>query len=373
MEVICAKSSGLCFGVKNAVDSANRMIEQRAPGERLIMLGELTHNAKVVGDLTDRGFEIVQDASDVPENSTVIIRAHGVSPDQKEILKSKGCKVIDCTCPFVQKIHNIVREAASEGKDIIITGGKGHPEVTGICGEAPGKVTVISSVEEMKALDRDFTDTLLISQTTFSSEIFKEICAIVENKIAKNLIFDTICSTTGVRQSEAARISAEADVMIVIGSSHSSNTKKLYDICSGHCVRTYLVSDADEVGKLIADGYIRPDDRVGVTAGASTPEVIILEVVRRMDENKNEIMTNQGEADIDFQEYVEGIAQLRRNAIVKGAITSADADYVYVDVRDKSEGKIPRREFASDPDFDLEAAIASKAEVTVVVKSIILR
>lgn len=370
MKVILAQSSGFCFGVRNAVESANKMIRDRKEGERLVMLGELTHNEKVVASLVSSGFEIVEDASDVPENSTVIIRAHGVTPDQKEILGQKGCRVIDCTCPFVQKIHKIVKEAADSGKDIIITGGKGHPEVVGICGEAPGRVKVISSPDEIDDVLKQPENTLLISQTTFSSEVFRQICANVENKIAKNLIFDTICNTTEVRQSEAARISAEADVMLVIGSAHSSNTKKLYDICSSRCVRTHLVSDAGEVGELIEQGLIREDDTVGVTAGASTPEDIILEVVRRMDENKNEIMTNQGETDVDFQEYIDGMSQLRRNAIVKGAITSADADYVYVDVRDKSEGKIPRREFENDPEFDLEAAIANKQEVTVVVKSI---
>ena len=368
MKVIKAKSSGFCFGVRNAVDTAEKMILNANKDETLIMLGELTHNEAVVNKLISGGFRIVEKASDVPEQSTVIIRAHGVTPVEKEILKNKNCKVFDCTCPFVQKIHNIVINETTNGKSVIIAGTKGHPEVVGICGEAPDKVTVVSSVDEVAALNFDDKNTVLISQTTFSSEIFDSICAFVKNQIANNQIFGTICNTTTVRQSEAAQISAQVDVMIVIGSAHSSNTKKLFDICSARCVRTYLIDTIADLEILIADGKIREEDTIGVTAGASTPEAIILEVVRRMD--KNELLNDQEQTDFNFGDYIESIPQLRKNAVVKGAITSADADFVYVDVRDKSEGKVALKEFANDSDFDLEKAIAEKQEITVVVKSI---
>ncbi|MBO4635509.1 MAG: 4-hydroxy-3-methylbut-2-enyl diphosphate reductase, partial [Clostridiales bacterium] len=371
MKVIRAKNSGFCFGVKTAVDTAVSLLSAKEDGKRLIMLGELTHNENVVNELLEGGFSIVHSASEVPEGSKVIIRAHGVTPSEKAILAGKNCEIIDRTCPFVNKIHDIVRDASREGLAVIVAGTKGHPEVVGICGEAPeDMVTVISSPEEVFDLQIPPCGAILVSQTTFSKSIFDKICENVENKFEKIRIFGTICSTTEIRQREAAELAEHSDAMIVIGSSGSSNTRKLYDVCRSRCDRTYLVADVTGIEVLIAKGELRDSDNVGVTAGASTPEAIILEVVRRMDENKNENMTNQIEADIDFQEYVEGIAQLRRNAIVKGAITSADADYVYVDVRDKSEGKIPRREFANDPDFDLDAAIASKAEITVMVKSI---
>ena len=365
MKVIAAESSGFCFGVKNAVNKAYKMIDDRQEGERLVMLAELTHNEGVVKELTDKGFEIFNSADEVPTNSTVIIRAHGVPPTEKEILLSKNCKVVDCTCPFVEKIHKIVKREAAQGNKIVLTGGKGHPEVVGICGEAPDSVTVISSEEELSNIEIDPEKTVFISQTTFSSKIFEKICANIENKIANNHIFDTICNTTDIRQSEAERISAMSDVMLVIGSSRSSNTNKLYDICLSQCVRTYLVSGIDEVDSLISQGLIKDEDIVGVTAGASTPEAIILEVVRRMDENKDYLSEDNA-----FAEAMKDIPQLRRNSSVKGAITSADADYVYVDVHDKSEGKIPLREFINNPDFDLEKAIAEHQEVTVIVKSI---
>ncbi|MBP3265742.1 MAG: bifunctional 4-hydroxy-3-methylbut-2-enyl diphosphate reductase/30S ribosomal protein S1 [Clostridiales bacterium] len=370
MKVITAKSAGFCFGVKNAVQTANKMAEQHREGERLIMLGELTHNEKVTAELLSKGFEIINDAKDVPEGSTVIIRAHGVTPEQKRILNERNVRVFDCTCPFVEKIHKIVRDKASEGCEIILTGTPGHPEVEGIKGESPDSVVVISSPEELEGIEYDPAKTVLISQTTFSTDTFAKICADIENKIAKDQIFDTICSTTLSRQREAMLISEQVDVMLVIGSAHSSNTRKLHEIAESRCCRTFLVSDAGDVRRLIDEGKILKTDTVGVTAGASTPEAIILEVVQTMDENEKEILADQEQTDTNFAEYIESIPQLRRNAVVKGEITSADADFVYVDIHDKSDGKIPRREFAGDADFNLEEAIANKQEVTVVIKSI---
>ena len=370
MKVITAKSAGFCFGVKNAVETAYKMASEAGSDERLIMLGELTHNEKVTEALLNEGFEIINDAADVPSGSKVIIRAHGVTPEQKSILADRNVTVFDCTCPFVEKIHKIVRDKAAEGKTIILTGTPGHPEVEGIRGESPSSVHVISTPEELKELDFGPENTVLISQTTFSAKIFADICANIENKIAKDQIFDTICNTTFSRQGEAMRISEQVDAMLVIGSSHSSNTKKLYEIAESRCCRTFLVSDAADVRRLIDEGKLTEDDTVGVTAGASTPEAIILEVVQAMDENEKEILADQEQTDTSFAEYIESIPHIKRNAQVKGVITKYDADYVYVDIHDKSDGKVPRREFAGDADFNLDNAIANKQEITVVVKSI---
>lgn len=371
MKVKIAKSAGFCFGVEHAVMIANQIaLEHKSDDARkLFMLGNIVHNETVIADLVSKGFEIIEKADDATPDSIVIIRAHGITPDQRQILVSKGCEVVDCTCPFVDKIHKIVAKAASEGRNVIVTGTKGHPEVEGICGEACDvKVDVISSVSEVQSLNIEPQNTILISQTTFSTQIFDEICAIVKNKIANNLIFDTICCTTEERQKEALSLAIECDVVFVIGSSHSSNTNKLFDICSSRCDKTYLIENVERFHQLLSQGILRGVELVGITAGASTPEANILEVVRYM--NENEVMTNQEQTDINFGEYIDSIPQLKRNAIVKGVITSADADYVYVDVRDKSEGKIPRKEFESDPDFDIDKAIADRLEVSVMVKSI---
>ena len=371
MIITVAKSSGFCFGVKNAVAAAEEAVSNRKGG-KLVMLGEIVHNRNVVDKLTERGFEICEKAEDCPDNSVVIIRAHGVPPKDIGILKSKGCEIRDMTCPFVSKIHKIVRENAENGMNIIIAGTKGHPEVTGLLGETEGtgvKTAVIKSPDDLENLDFPLSSAILVSQTTFSSEVFKDICKKAENQIAFKYLFDTICITTESRQKEAASLSGKSDSMLVIGSSHSSNTTKLLDICKGRCARTFLVNSAEEAGRLIAEGKILPDDRVGITAGASTPEAIILEVVQKMNEDENKKIENQ-QLDSEFANALDSLAQVRRGAIVKGTITSADSDFVYVDVHDKSEGRIARREFESDPDFDLDKAVAEHAEVTVKVRSI---
>ena len=370
MNITVAKSSGFCFGVKNAVAAAEEAVSGIASGKRLVMLGEIVHNRYVVDKLTEGGFEIFENAKDCPEGSVVIVRAHGVSPEEIRILKSRNCEIRDMTCPFVSKIHKIVRENALKGMNIIIAGTKGHPEVTGILGEAEGtgvKCAVIKAPEDLETLDFPLESAILISQTTFSSAMFEKICESVKNKIEKYNVFDTICITTESRQKEAASLSENSDSMIVIGSAHSSNTTKLLEICKGRCARTFLVNSGAEVGRLISEGMIHPTDKVGITAGASTPEAIILEVVQQM--NEEEKITNQG-FDTEFANAVDLIAQVRRGAVVKGTITSADDDYVYVDVHDKSEGRISRKEFDSDPDFDLDKAIAEHTEVTVKVRSI---
>ncbi len=370
MKITVARSSGFCFGVKNAVTAAEKAVASRSDDRKLVMLGEIVHNRFVVDKLIEGGFEICEKAEDCPGNSVVIVRAHGVTPAEIEILKSKNCDIRDMTCPFVSKIHKIVRENAEKGMNIIITGTSGHPEVTGILGETEGtgvKCAVIKTPEDLEKLGFPLESSILISQTTFSSEMFKKICQTVKNKIEKYNVFDTICITTESRQKEAASLSELSDSMIVIGSAHSSNTTKLLDICKGRCARTFLVNSGTEVGRLISEGKILPADKVGITAGASTPEAIILEVVQQM--NEEEKITNQG-IDTEFANAVDSISQVRRGAVVKGTITSADDDYVYVDVNDKSEGKISRKEFDSDPDFDLDKAIAEHTEVTVKVRSI---
>ena len=368
MIIKVAEHSGFCFGVKNAVDTAYKTVES-IKDRKLFMLGELTHNEHVVNELIKKGFILIESPEEATEGSLVLLRAHGVTREIKEALACKNCEVIDCTCPFVEKIHKIVKEQSEAGKNIIVTGAKGHPEVVGICSEAPkDRVFVISSASEIESIPFPLESAVVVSQTTFSTIEFEKICATVKNQIAKSCIFDTICITTESRQKEALRLSENSDVMLVIGSGHSSNTRKLLDICRSRCVRTYLVSDSTEVRKLLNEGKILPEDKVGITAGASTPQCIILEVVDEMSEN--EVMTNQEQTDINFGDYIDSIPQLRRGATVKGSVTSADADYVYVDVRDKSEGKIPRKEVDNDPDFDLEKAIAERQEVTTIVTSI---
>lgn len=288
MKVNVARLSGFCFGVKNAVSTAEKIVSERKD-KKLYMLGELTHNEQVVSNLLSNGFTLINAPEEAEEGSLVLLRAHGVTCEVRSVLEKKHCEIIDCTCPFVEKIHKIVRENASKGKNILVAGTKGHPEVIGICSEAPAdKVYVISDAEELKSVPFLLSNAILVSQTTFSVRKFQEICANVKNQIAKSCIFDTICCTTESRQNEARKMSEKSDVMLVIGSAKSSNTCKLLDVCRRTCDRTYLVSTIEEAKKLLDDGLVNSSDRVGITAGASTPECIILEVVHEYERERND-------------------------------------------------------------------------------------
>ncbi|NLW10619.1 MAG: bifunctional 4-hydroxy-3-methylbut-2-enyl diphosphate reductase/30S ribosomal protein S1 [Clostridiaceae bacterium] len=334
----------------------------------IYMLGKLIHNEIVINELNQGGMETVNEIDDIPDGSRVMIRAHGVPPQVISRLEAKNCEVIDCTCPFVSKIHKLARQAAADEKKIIIAGSANHPEVIGIVGEAAGKAIVIESPEQAEYMEFDSGNWVIYSQTTYSVEKFQKICDILKNKIANFEIFDTICITTENRQKEAEEIAAEVDVMLVIGSGNSSNTMKLLDVCKSRCGETYLIEQPGDVLKVMKDRHLK-DLTVGVTAGASTPERIIREVIQAMTEN--EVFENQQEqVDVSFSDFIDSIPHLKKGATVKGVIVRYDNDYVYVDVRDKSEGRIPRREFDGDPDFNLDQAIQDHTEIDVYVSSI---
>ncbi len=371
MKIVRAQSSGFCFGVRNAVTKAYDLIEDNKKNnseEPMYMLGELIHNKIVINELNEGGMKTVNELDDIPEGSRVMIRAHGVPPQIIDQLELKKCEVIDCTCPFVSKIHKLAKKAASEGSNIIIAGSANHPEVVGIVGEASGKAVVIESPEQAESMEFDEGKWVIYSQTTYSVDKFKKICDILKNKIANFEIFDTICITTENRQKEAESLAAEVDVMLVIGSSNSSNTMKLFDVCSSRCGETYLIEQPGDVLKVMRNRHLK-DLTVGVTAGASTPERIIREVIQAMTEN--EVFENQQEqVDVSFSDFIDSIPHLKKGATVKGVIVRYDNDYVYVDVHDKSEGRIPRREFDGDPDFNLDQAIQDHTEIDVYVSSI---
>lgn len=371
MKIIRAQSSGFCFGVRNAVTKAYDLIEdsKKYHGDKpMYMLGELIHNKIVINELNQGGMKTVNELDDIPDGSKVMIRAHGVPPQIIEQLESKECEVIDCTCPFVSKIHKLAKKAASAGSNIIIAGSANHPEVVGIVGEASGRAVVIETPEQAESMEFDEGKWVIYSQTTYSVEKFQKICDILKNKIANFEIFDTICITTENRQKEAESLAAEVDVMLVIGSSNSSNTMKLFDVCTSRCGETYLIEQPGDVLKVMRTRHLK-DLTVGVTAGASTPERIIREVIQAMTEN--EVFENQQEqVDVSFSDFIDSIPHLKKGATVKGVIVRYDNDYVYVDVRDKSEGRIPRREFDGDPDFNLDQAIQDHTEIDVYVSSI---
>lgn len=275
MEVIVAKTAGFCFGVKRAVD---KVYEQLALGKQPIYtFGPIIHNEEVVRDLEKKGVRVIETEQELEtlHGGVVVIRSHGVGQQVYERLNRNGVEIIDATCPFVKKIHRIVREQNQAGRRVIIVGNPAHPEVEGIKGWGNGDTVVIESAEEWRALALNPEEKLcIVAQTTFNYNKFQDLVEKISKTYYDILVLNTICNATQERQVEARQIASQVDVMIVIGSRHSSNTQKLYEICRKECKDTYYIQTLEDFKPEHA-GTVR---NVGITAGASTPNQIIEEV-----------------------------------------------------------------------------------------------
>jgi 4-hydroxy-3-methylbut-2-enyl diphosphate reductase len=274
MEVVLAKTSGFCFGVKRAVDTVYEQIDKN---KNIYTYGPIIHNEEVVKDLQEKGVQVLNSKEELEalDNGSVIIRSHGVPKDIYELIEKKGIECIDATCPFVKRIHNIVDRESKNGRHIIIIGNDGHPEVEGIKGWSNTPATVIESKEEALGFDAESGEKLcIVSQTTFNYKKFQYLVEIFQKKGYDIIVANTICNATEERQSEAVELAAKADVMIVIGGTHSSNTRKLYELCKSECENTYYIQTLADLQIDIPNSV----ELVGITAGASTPNKIIEEV-----------------------------------------------------------------------------------------------
>lgn len=272
-EVILAKSAGFCFGVKRAVDTVYEQTGQK----NVYTFGPIIHNEEVVKDLEKKGVFVIntmEELDDITEG-TVIIRSHGVSSAVYEALQKKGVEIVDATCPFVLKIHNIVKQESANGKQIVIIGNEKHPEVEGIMGWSKTQVHVVDTAEKAQNLQLDpQREVCIVSQTTFNYNKFKELVEIISEKGYNIIIRNTICNATEERQTEAREIAKRVDAMIVVGGSSSSNTRKLYEICKNECKDTYYIQTLNDLDMT----SLGKADCIGITAGASTPNNIIQEV-----------------------------------------------------------------------------------------------
>lgn len=274
MEVILAKSAGFCFGVKRAVET---VYEHAGDGGKIYTYGPIIHNEEVVKDLEKRGVKVLEDeeALEAVTEGTVIIRSHGVSRRIHERILEKGLNCVDATCPFVKRIHKVVEKESAAGKKIVVIGNPGHPEVEGIVGWSHTPAVVLDSREEAEIFSAfPGEEICLVSQTTFNYNKFQDLVEIIQKKGYNVIVVNTICNATEDRQKEAKAIASQVDVMIVIGGTHSSNTRKLYEICSRECERTYFIQTLDDLQLDLPNSVLR----VGITAGASTPNNIIEEV-----------------------------------------------------------------------------------------------
>ena len=272
-EVILAKSAGFCFGVKRAVDT----VYEQTGKKNVYTFGPIIHNEEVVKDLEKKGVFVIntmEELDDITEG-TVIIRSHGVSSAVYEALQKKGVEIVDATCPFVLKIHNIVKQESANGKQIVIIGNEKHPEVEGIMGWSKTQVHVVDTAEKAQNLQLDpQREVCIVSQTTFNYNKFKELVEIISEKGYNIIIRNTICNATEERQTEAREIAKRVDAMIVVGGSRSSNTRKLYEICKNECKDTYYIQTLNDLDMT----SLGKADCIGITAGASTPNNIIQEV-----------------------------------------------------------------------------------------------
>mgnify|MGYP005874222737 CR=1 FL=1 len=350
MEIILAKSAGFCFGVKRAIECAYNNITGSG---KIYTYGPLIHNKFVISDLEEKGVSVIDNFDDIAdENATVIIRSHGVPKAIYSELDERKINYIDCTCPFVKKIHNIVNDAYNNGDEIIIVGNKEHPEIIGINGWAENSGIIINSPEEAlnTNIEKNKNYTLVV-QTTYQTDIFAEISKIF-CKFANVKIHNTICSATDDRQKEAVEIAEKVDKMIVIGDSKSSNTRKLFEISKKYCKNTFLCETIYNLQLNI----LRKSDKIGVTAGASTPPVIIKEAINIMSENEN------------FAEMLDkSLITLHTGDVVTGTVISVSNGEVSVNLGYKSDGIIPRNEFSENPDVDPADVVKAGDEIEVFV------
>lgn len=344
MSVILAKTAGFCFGVKNALELVYKTIDENKEGRRIYTYGPIIHNDEVIRELEEAGvYAIEGDLRGLDENSTLIIRSHGVGRAVYEEAEKRGARIIDATCPFVKKIHEIVRSETLAGKHVIIAGDGAHPEVMGIVGWACGPVTVVKDEEEAAAFYlSENIPVSLVFQTTFNSEKFQYIVEIIRKKGYDTTVNNTICSATRNRQKEAFEISKQADAMIVIGDKKSSNSKKLYEICRSNCSDTYFIQTVTDL-PLAAS---KPGICVGITAGASTPKHIIQEVFCFM---SDEMIFNDQMID-------ESIKQIRTGEVVDGVVLDVKPDYIVLNINYKYDGIITKNEYSNDP-VDLTAVV----------------
>jgi (E)-4-hydroxy-3-methyl-but-2-enyl pyrophosphate reductase (IPP and DMAPP forming) len=323
MKVKLAAKAGFCFGVKRALDMAERTVETSSA----VSLGPLIHNQQVVKRLAEQGIHVVQALDEVLAEQTLIIRSHGVGPSVYQGAENIGIQVVDATCPFVQKAQRLAAESARRGQQVIVMGDKLHPEVQGILGWAGKQALSLQTLEEAKELPF-YPQLAVLAQTTQLAESFAGIVEELKLHTEDLTVHNTICNATAERQKAARELAQTVDVMVVVGGRNSANTQKLASICA-ELTKTYLIETAEE---LEAD-WFKEAKSAGLTAGASSPDWIIEEVYQTMFEmNENEM---------DMANWLGSFQNVHLGARVTGKVVKITNDEIFVDIGWKSEGIIP--------------------------------
>ncbi len=335
-----AKTAGFCFGVNRAVESVEELVRK---GDKVYTLGPIIHNAQVVERLEKAGVKSISSPNEASDDGVLVIRSHGVALSVYDEIRKNNIRFMDATCPFVAKIHKIVANASENGMPVLIAGDSEHPEVLGIKGHCAGEVFVFSNESELEALllqnsNLAKENVCVVAQTTYNTQIWQNCIEILKKVCTNASIYDTICSATLSRQQEAVELARESDLMIIIGGKNSSNTQKLFKICND-CCSSYAIETAAE----IPINEILKAEKIGITAGASTPSDVIKEVVLTV----SEIMTENFEAMLE-----ESFKQSNTNGkVVNGTVVRIAPNEIYVDVGRKQSGIVMLEDLTDDPNL----------------------
>ena len=347
MDILVGDYAGFCFGVDRAMEIAFDAGETQS--DEVYTLGPLIHNPQAVGKLNEVGVGLADSIEDV-EQGTIIIRSHGVAPEVIEKAEKKGLQIINATCPFVKKAQEKAKKLKEDGYQVLISGDKNHPEVTGILGFTNEQAIVIEDESDFSKLPN--TDKIgVITQTTQSISHLQNLVNYLLPKVKDLKVHNTICTTTSQRQEEAAQLAEQVDLMIVLGGYNSANTNRLAEICRENGVDTHHVETAEE----LQTDWFTNIKKVGITAGASTPNWIIKEAVKRMEEINEEQKQDEtkvveeeteetGEETKMEEEEKFSATELNEEEVVEGTVSQVSAQGVYVDVGAKTEGFIPADE-----------------------------
>ncbi len=361
MKIILDENAGFCFGVKKAVEHAFKEAADNK-GTQIFTYGPLIHNQQVIRELEAHHIHASDDINALPEeNVKLIIRSHGIGQERYREIEAKGIAYSDCTCPYVKDIHKKVEAAFREAYQIFIVGDKAHPEVIGTNGWCNNLALVI---DDEKIVDKlpNYDKICLVAQTTITKKLWDSVVDAVIKKYENVMVFNTICSATERKQASAEALSKKVDCMIVIGSRGSSNTNKLYQICKSSCGKALHVETADELPLDELKAY----QTIGLTAGASTPDWIIKEVIEKMETNEN-MMENQASL---MEEYEKTMKTLTPGEIVKGTVIMVTDDEVMVNIGYKADGIIKKEDYTWESDAKLKDLIKAGDELEVAIVSI---
>ena len=344
-EIIRAANSGFCFGVRQAIEKTENQIKENGGKKRIFTCGPLIHNSLVTDDLKARGVSILDDLSQAGEDDVLIVRSHGEGREFWDEAKRRNLTVVDATCPFVSKIHSLAEEASAKGYSVVIIGDETHPEVRGINGWCSTPAHIINSAEEAENLEAD--NLFIVCQTTIKKELLDSIVEVFSGKGKKYIVKNTICNATAERQNNCMRLAEECDAMVIIGGKNSSNTQKLYEISKKICSNTFFVEKNEDLPLR----RLSKCNKIGVAAGASTPECVIKEVIARMSEH----ITDKSEMNMmDLMDDIEKSLRLPKvGEIVNGKVHQVTEKEVIVNMGCKKDGVIPKEEVTLEGDQKL--------------------